>query len=92
MNNKDLISRSNLYNMESLLMSDIVLKDPTARYILEQVLYDIEHVPAEDAVPVMHGQWIAVEDREYLGVRCSSCQKWFNEKTNYCPHCGSDMR
>lgn len=39
----DLISRKALLGTERLLMTDIVQNNPTAKYILEQVLYDIEH-------------------------------------------------
>lgn len=39
----DLISRKALLGTECLLMTDIVEDNPTAKYILEQVLYDIEH-------------------------------------------------
>lgn len=41
----DLISRNNLLGTESLLMTDIVENNEVAKYILEQVLYDIEHAP-----------------------------------------------
>ena len=41
--NDDLISRKALLGTERLLMTDIVQNNPTAKYILEQVLYDIEH-------------------------------------------------
>ena len=39
----DLISRKVLLGTECLLMTDIVENNPTAKYILEQVLYDVEH-------------------------------------------------
>ena len=41
----DLISRKALLGTERLLMTYIVQNNPTAKYILEQVLYDIEHAP-----------------------------------------------
>lgn len=41
----DLISRKDLVGTERLLMTDIVENNKVARYILEQVLYDIEHAP-----------------------------------------------
>ena len=41
----DLISRKDLLGTEQLLMSDIIKNNPTARYVLEQVLYDIENAP-----------------------------------------------
>lgn len=41
----DLISRKDLLGTERLLMTDIVENNKVARYILEQVLHDIEHAP-----------------------------------------------
>ena len=41
----DLISRKTLLGTERLLMTDIVQNNPTAKYILEQVLFDIENAP-----------------------------------------------
>lgn len=41
----DLISRKELIGTERLLMTDIVQNNPTAKYILEQVLFDIENAP-----------------------------------------------
>lgn len=43
--NSDLISRKDLMGTERLLMTDIVENDKVARYILDQVLYDIKHAP-----------------------------------------------
>lgn len=42
----DLISRKALLGTERLLMTDVVENNPTAKYILEQVLFDIEHADA----------------------------------------------
>ena len=39
----DLISRKALLGTECLLMTDIVENNPTAKFVLEQVLFDIEH-------------------------------------------------
>lgn len=41
----DLISRKVLLGTERLLMTDIIENNPTAKYILEQVLFDIENAP-----------------------------------------------
>lgn len=41
----DLISKKVLLGTERLLMTDIVENNPTAKYILEQVLFDIENAP-----------------------------------------------
>ena len=54
-------------------------------------LHDAETIDAE---PVRHGQWIHVEDDEYL---CFSCKMDFTIEdfesfvTNYCPNCGAKM-
>lgn len=42
----DLISRKDLFETERFLMTDIVKDNQTARYVLEQVLYDVENVKA----------------------------------------------
>lgn len=39
----DLISRKALLETERLLMTDVVKNNPVAKYILEQILFDIEH-------------------------------------------------
>lgn len=39
----DLISREDLLGTQRLLMTDIVENNPTAKFVLEQVLFDIEH-------------------------------------------------
>lgn len=90
----DLISRSQLYGIESLLMTDIVANDPTAKFVLEQVLYDIEHIEAADDVEVIHGLW----EFTATGYQCSKClydslyDGWNHPlRSNYCPNCGVKM-
>ena len=52
----------------------------------------ILEAPTVDAVEIVHGWWETVEDRRYLGAKCSNCQKWWLYKeTNYCPNCGAKM-
>lgn len=54
----------------------------------------ISEVPAVDAAPVVHGEWI--DDNLYTIPKCSICGKrihsgeW-NEENNYCGHCGAKM-
>lgn len=48
--NGDFISREELLGTERLLMTDIVENDKVARFVLEQVLFDIGQAPAVDAV------------------------------------------
>lgn len=43
----NLISQKALLETERLLMTDVVKNNPVAKYILEQVLFDIEHASTE---------------------------------------------
>jgi predicted amidophosphoribosyltransferase len=40
-----------------------------------------------------HGQWREHDRPEFrgLGVVCSVCMSWCDNKYNYCPHCGAVM-
>lgn len=53
------IDANELYRIEKLLDTDIVRQDKVALNLLEQVLYDIQHVPT--LTP--QNEWISVEDR-----------------------------
>lgn len=53
------IDANQLYRIEKLLDTDIVKKDKVASELLEQVLYDIQHVPT--LTPP--NEWVSVEDR-----------------------------
>lgn len=69
---------------------------------LEDVITDIERIPAADVAPVRHGWWEKNEDT-YISFdvfRCSECgDEWCweydddapHEKYLYCPHCGAKM-
>lgn len=39
----DLISREDLLGTQRLLMTDVIKNNPAAKFVLEQVLFDIEH-------------------------------------------------
>lgn len=47
------IRRSDILGTIRLLDTDIVRQDKVASWLLDQILYDIEHTPAADAVPVI---------------------------------------
>lgn len=59
-------------------------------------------IPTADVVEVRHAHWIESDNLEsfntrgwkrYKKVICSNCQKSnYNNHSNYCPHCGADMR
>lgn len=53
------IDGNELYRIEKLLDTDIVRQDKVALNLLEQVLYDIQHVPT--LTPP--NEWVRVEDR-----------------------------
>ena len=53
------IDANELYRIEKLLDTDIVRKDKVALNLLEQVLYDIQHVPT--LTPP--NEWVSVEER-----------------------------
>ena len=38
---------------------------------------------------IVRGEWY---DKGSLSCRCSNCGCKNNKETNYCPHCGADMR
>lgn len=52
------IDGNELYRIEKLLDTDIVRQDKVALNLLEQVLYDIQHVPTL----TQPNEWISVED------------------------------
>ena len=63
------IDANELYRIEKLLDTDIVRQDKVALNLLEQVLYDIQHVPA--LTPP--NEWVSVEERlppEHEPVLC----------------------
>lgn len=53
------IDANQLYRIEKLLDTDIVKKDKVASELLEQVLYDIQHMPT--LTPP--NEWVSVEER-----------------------------
>lgn len=47
---------------------------------------------AENAAPVVHGQWIPFHSEIAGDIQyCSACEIGFAAKTDYCPHCGAKM-
>jgi hypothetical protein len=68
---------------------------------------EIAEMPAADVAPVVHGEWEAVDWREYDandcevicypkdGIACTHCRYVFKKdalwKKNFCPNCGAKM-
>ena len=76
----NLISRKVLLGTERLLMTDIVENNPTAKYILEQVLFDIENAPTAfdkekvieelraERNPIYREDGSLMSDRKYISI------------------------
>ena len=59
-----------------------------SRYLI-QCFENKERFPTADVAPVVRGEWETVySDQLY---QCSNCKKT-SEPTDFCPHCGADMR
>ena len=82
----DLISKSALLEEMKRMQMDIVAKATAIKTINWQ--------PTVEAKPVVHGRWIGIEDDEMNDVSfvCSVCDLENEEKTDFCPNCGADMR
>ena len=62
---------------------------------------DIEAAPIVDAVEVVHGRWITWEEQfpgkkprrsNNLGVFCDKCHNHADNRTDFCPNCGANMK
>ena len=52
----------------------------------------IDKVPTLDAVPVVHGRWIAVGGNHHTRIsQCTNCCAKYDFRSNYCPNCGAKM-
>lgn len=65
------------------------------RFDAEFIENALDFIPAADVAPVVHGRWIADGDGYHWTYNCSICA-WkdgypFNERHNFCPHCGAKM-
>lgn len=65
---------------------------PSTKSVLKKI---IRSAPVVDAEPVVHGRWISDGDGYHWTYNCSICA-WedgypFNERHNFCPHCGAKM-
>ena len=105
----DSISRLALYH-EISKMEDLarqrVLDTPISspaymRYVAQMnerttFKHMIADAPSVEAVPVVHGEWIADERGIYFCSVCDSEGYWDSEcgqqLFDHCPYCGADMR
>jgi rRNA maturation endonuclease Nob1 len=52
----------------------------------------VKYAPTVDAVPVVRGKWQDVKGNLSWFYQCSECGVSNEYKTNFCKHCGADMR
>lgn len=80
---------------------------PTIKRTYEEVLSQVEHLPAADVEEVRHGEWIPYEfetycpaefdengdliTHKYTHYKCSLCGEQNREIKPYCPGCGAKM-
>lgn len=55
----------------------------------------LSDIPAADVRPVVYGEWVShyhsgIEVKDGFVSTC--CDMWNNRKSDFCPHCGADMR
>ena len=89
----DLISRAAaiaeieeyLQGLKSCIEPD--LKLDWYRNGLRFAIYELNELPAVDAVPVVHGHWIVFPDV----CVCSECNEDSPSIFEYCPNCGATM-
>lgn len=61
-----------------------------ARYI---PLAALKRAPTVEAVEVAQGRWTPLVKNGFsFGVTCSECNTTWDDKSNFCPNCGADMR
>ena len=81
------IDGNELYRIEKLLDTDIIRQDKVALNLLEQVLYDIQHVPT----------LTPPNEPEYREYTCPKCHHtWLEDRDasdypEYCPGCGDPL-
>ena len=80
-------------------MSDLIRRQDAIDAIAKSYRYEsermtaLQNVPAVEAVPVVHGEWIKEEGAFFPTYKCSVCRAkhgaiWFK----YCPSCGAKMK
>ncbi len=59
----------------------------------EPDIYDVVSLSAKHKWPIIHGEWVEPDD-DYGYLVCSACEERSpnDERWNFCPSCGADMR
>ena len=65
----------------------------TSKRAAEAVACIFDKIPTADVRPVMKGEWYEPDD-DYGYLVCSVCEERSpnDERWNFCPNCGADMR
>ena len=96
------IDGNELYRIEKLLDTDIVRQDRVALNLLEQVLYDIQHVPTltppnepltldSRLTPKMVTCPKGWKGVRYTRFHCPGCKKVVKKGEAYCHKCGQAL-
>jgi hypothetical protein len=72
-------------------MRDFATKLKSA--VCADIRTDLQSLPAADVRPVERGEWLEPDD-DYGYLVCSVCEERSpnDERWNFCPNCGADMR
>lgn len=68
-----------------------------AHYTYGVAMREIENAPAEDVLPVVHGEWEVTVLEDHYGVvrtgspHCNVCGKTSTRRTAFCPNCFAKM-
>lgn len=91
--NGDLISREATVSILRA-RADMALGDvKDAASFFDYCANMIEKIPAVDAEPVRHGEWIYQDDDLMSWKTCSlcRCESFTLDDAGYCPYCGAKM-
>ena len=84
----DYIKREDAINVFDWGMPDADVKCGIA-------IQNINDIPSADVRENVRGEWIFKEDRRIVDGydwKCDQCGSWQRYTSNFCPHCGADMR
>lgn len=76
--------------LEKELCSTCGACDIEKSHINCQVVEIIKDMPTIESEPVVYAEWRT--GTGILKFACSECSVACSNKTNFCPHCGADMR
>ena len=63
----------------------------TVKLVQDALRAMVDHAPAEDVTPVVHGYWEKGKKPNWQMPMCSACKAQATTRSSYCPHCGAKM-